>query len=301
MRIGKRLFPYPILNNDKLYSQFKEATFELTYDEELTSDEYILKNINCELTSDTIVGLINDNRARIICVIECAETMFRKNYELSLEPSTIKLQLRDLNGKISVSAFVVANEDIDDYFSTDFLEDYEDYHFVIEKNDIIAVDDGFVNKVSFNEEEDTKKSSIFIVIKDKTIKDETMQIEFDASKITISLPEEQWNTYEKTKRLKKLESLYFSILAIPALSYALSSLQAKGDSGVDILRIDYKWFNSFAKQYENVHGEELTDEEFLKMNPNVEAQKLMNTPVTKALDDIFGFTMGSFGGEEDGD
>lgn len=301
MHLGKRLFPYPILNHEKLYSQFKKSTFALTYDEELTNDQYILKNIKCDLTDDTLIGLINDNKVRIVCVIECAETMFRKNYELFLEPSSIKLPLKDLNGKISVSACIVANEDIDDYFSLDFLEDYEDYHFRIEKNDILAVDDGFVSKVSFNEEEDIKKSSIFVVIKDKTIKDETMQIEYDSSNITIYLPEEQWNTYDKTKRLKKLENLYFSILAIPALSYAVSDLQAKGDFYVDTLRMDYKWFNSFASQYEKVHGEELTDEKFRKMNPNVEAQRLMNTPVTKALDDIFSFTMGIFGGEEDGD
>lgn len=301
MRLGKRLFPYPILNNEKLYSQFKDSTFTLTYDEELTNDEYILKNIKCELTNNTIISLIDEGKARIVCVIECPETMFRNNYTLSLNPSTIKLPLRDLNGKISVSAFVIATQNIENYISQDFLEDYEGYFFEIEKYDILAVDDGFVNKVSFNEDDDTKKSSIFIVIKDKTIKDETMQIEYDSSKITISLPEEQWNRYEKTKRIKKLENLYFSILAIPSLSYALSSLQAKGDSSIDVLRIDYKWFNSFANQYKNVHGEELTDEEFLKMNTHVESQKLMNTPITKALDDIFDFTTVSFGGEEDGD
>ena len=32
MRIGKRLFPYPILNNAKLYSHFKDSIFELKYD-----------------------------------------------------------------------------------------------------------------------------------------------------------------------------------------------------------------------------------------------------------------------------
>lgn len=301
MRIGKRLFPYPILNNEKLYSQFKASTFILEYDEKLTDDEYYLSKIYCELKNDTIIRLIKEERASIICVIECAETMFRKSYKLSLEPSEIKISLRDLNGKISVSAFVVANEDIEDYFSIDFLEDYEGYHFKIEKNDILAVDDGFVNQVSFNEEEDTKKSSIFVVIKDKTIKDETMQIEYDSTKIIISLPEAQWNIYENTKRMKKLENLYFSILAIPALSYALSCLQVKGDNCIDALRIEYKWFNSFAVQYANVHGGELTDEDFLKLNPNVEAQRLMNTPVTKALDDIFSFTMGTFGGVEDED
>lgn len=301
MRIGKRLFPYPVLNNEKLNSQFKASTFTLIYDEILTENEYLLRNIHCELNNDMLIDLINEGRASIICVIECAETMLRKNYKLTLEPSEIKIPLRDLNGKISVSAFVIANEDIKDYFSIDFLEDYEGYHFNIEKNDILAVDDGFINRISFDEDEDTKKSSIFVVIKDKTIKDETMRIEYDSMKIIITLPEAQWNAYESGKRLKKLESIYFSILAIPALSYALSCLQANGESGIDALRIDYKWFNSFAVQYANIHGEELTDEVFLKMNPHVEAQKLMNTPVTKALDDVFGFTMGTFGGDEDAD
>ena len=300
MRIGKRLFPYPLLNNEKLYSQFKDSTFALEYEEVLTDANYVLKNIHVDLTSETLISLIKDCKASVVCVVECASTMYRKNFDLGLDFSSIEIPLRDLNGKINVSAYVVANEDIDDYFSEDFFDDYEGYNFHIEKNDILAVDDGFINKIDFNEDEDTKKSSIFVIIKDKTIKDETMQLEYDSSKITISLPEEQWNMYDKTKRIKKFESMYFSIIAIPALSYALSSLQSK-DSGIDALRIDYKWFNSFALQYKNVHGYELTDEEFIKMNANVEAQLMMNTPVTKALDDIFGLTMGAFGGIDDGD
>ena len=29
MHIGRRLFPYPILNNDPLYSQFENSSFQL--------------------------------------------------------------------------------------------------------------------------------------------------------------------------------------------------------------------------------------------------------------------------------
>lgn len=300
MRIGRRLFPYPLLNNEKLYSQFKDSTFALQYEELITNENYVLKDIKCDVSCESLLNLIKNEKASIVCVIECAGTMFRKSYKLSTEPTSIIIPLTDLNGKISVSAFVVANEDIENYFSTDFLDDYEGINFMIEKNDILAVDDGFFNKIDFDEEQDTKKSSIFVIIKDKTIKDETMQLEYDSSKIIISLPEDQWNTYEKTKRIKKFESMYFSIIAIPALSYALSSLQAKSES-VDSLRMDYKWFNSFMVQYANIHGQELIDEEFIKMNPHLEAQLMMNTPVTKSLDDIFGLAMGSFGGLDDGD
>lgn len=301
MRIGKRLFPYPILNNEKLYSQFKDATFSLQYSEMATDDEYILKGVYCNLSSKYLIDFIKNGKAKIICLVECGSTLFRKCYELPLEASDIKIQLSNLNGKTSVSAFVIATEDIEDYSCSDFLEDYNGYAFAIEKNDILAVDDGFTSRIDFNnDEDDNKKSSIFLVIKDKTITDETMNIEYDTEKITIYFPEEQYNSYDKTKRISKFQNLYFSIMAIPALGYAISSLQ-RNYTSIDQLRMDYKWFNSFCVAYKNIHKEDLSDEEFVKMNGNREAQIMFSMPVTKAMDDIFNLTMGSFGGTEDAD
>lgn len=299
MRIGKRLFPYPILNNDRLYSQFKESVFSLEYEELVTDELYSLENIRCNITSEYLIDLIKNGLAEIVVVVECASTMFRHHYILPLEKTTINIPISDLNGKLTVSAYIVATKDIEKYSCKDFLDDYEGYWFSIEKNDILAVDDGFTNKIDFDENEDTKKSSVFVVIKDKTIKDETMHIDFDTSKVIIYLPEEQWNRYEKTKRIGKFQNLYFSILAIPALVYAIQELEKK-DATLDQLRMDYSWFNAFLLSYKNINNHELTDEEFLTMNAYLEVQKLMNTPVTKALDDIFDLTMIG-GGEEDGD
>lgn len=299
MRIGKRLFPYPILNNDRLYSQFKSSTFALEYEEMVTEETYSLQDLKCEITSEFLIQLIKEEKAQIVIVVECASTMFRHHYTIPLEPSKIIIPISDLNGKVTVSAYVVATQNIDDYSCKDFLDDYEDYSFSIEKNDILAVDDGFTNKIEFDENEDTKKSSIFVVIKDKTIKDETMRIDYDSSKVIIYLPEEQWNTYEKTKRIGKFQNLYFSVLAIPALVYAIQDLGKKAFL-LDQLRMDYSWFNAFLVSYKNINGHELTDEEFLTMNAYLEVQKLMNYPVTKALDDIFNLTI-TFGGNDDAD
>lgn len=301
MHIGKRLFPYPILNSERLFSQFKQSLFSLQYEEEIDKDNslYSFKNVRCVLENDYLKTLVSEGKANIVCVIECAPTMFRRTYNLGLEPKDIKVSLMNLNGKVSVSAFIVATENISNYKCDDFLDDYDGYAFSVEKHDILAVDDGFVNRIDFNsEEEDNKKSSIFLVIKDKTIKDETMLIDFDSEKITISLPEEQYNRYYKTKSKKNFFNLYFSIMVVPALGYAISRLQRDNEL-VDQLRIDYKWFNAFAVAYKEAHKEELTDEEFIKMNGNKEAQVLFNMPVTKALDDIFDLTIGSFGGFDD--
>ncbi|MDE7161124.1 MAG: hypothetical protein K2N65_00020, partial [Anaeroplasmataceae bacterium] len=98
--------------------------------------------------------------------------------------------------------------------------------------------------------------------------------------------------------IRKVQNLYFSIIAVPALSFALAEMQRIGDN-VDNIRIEKKWFNAFCNAYKNRTGEELTDEYFLQMNPYSEAQRLLNYPVIKALDDVFGLTI-TMGGIDDG-
>ena len=116
------------------------------------------------------------------------------------------------------------------------------------------------------------------------------------------MPEKQWNKYDATKRRKSLQNMWFSIMAIPALTSSLQAIQRSGVS-VDNLRMDYKWFNSFAVKYEQVYGKELTDEDFDNMDPHIEAQNFLNNSIAKSVDDIFNIAMNQFnnGGEEDGD
>ena len=64
MRIGKRLFPYPILNNERIYSQFKDAIFTLSYSEMITDDYYILQNLYCNLTSQYLIDLIKETETK---------------------------------------------------------------------------------------------------------------------------------------------------------------------------------------------------------------------------------------------
>ena len=272
MHIGKRLFPYPVLNNNKLYSQFKEGTFTLTYSEYVTDEKFVLDDVLCELKSEYLLKLISEGKTQVVCIVECANTMFRKPYVL--EPNTknkILIPLADLNGKYSVSAYIVAKENFE-YCSSDFYSDYDGYVFQIEKNDILAIDDGFINTISFDEDEDTKKSSIFVVIKDKM------------------------------KRISQFQNMYFSIMAVPALGYALSRLQSSESDSIDSLRIEYRWFSAFADAYKKIYNKDLDDEDFFvkKINVYTEAQVVLNSPVTKAMDGLFALTMG-LGGTEDGD
>lgn len=298
MRVGKRLFPYPLLNNNPLYSQYLNSSISFKYNEVITKTQFILDDIQCNIDCEYISSLIEDGYAEAVLVVECAQTMLRKHYTITDDMNDIKIPLMDVNGKVDISLFVVAVKDIPNFRCNDFLEDYSDYEFYIEKNDILAVDDGYTSRIEFNDNGNGEKSSIFLVIKDTNISDKTMRVDLSDDKIIISLPVDQWNEYDKTKQLKKFQNLYFSIIAVPALSYALAEMQKLGDS-VDNIRIEKKWFNAFCIAYENRNGEELTDEYFMQMNPYNESQKLLNSPVVKALDDVFSLTI-TMGGIDDG-
>lgn len=303
MRIGKRLFPYPLLNNEKLFSQYKNSTFEMKYEDIVLENEtYTMKNIAYCNDNEYLNQLIGEGKVIVVCLVECAETMYRQTFPLRTDPQDICISLCDINGKMTISAFAVATEDIPDYYCDEFLEDYEGISFYIEKNDILAVDDGIVDRIIFEGFDDDKKSSIFLVIKDTAIQDGVATTEYNQNKIIISLPETQWNQYDKTKGIAGFRNMYFSIIAIPALSWSLSELQKSSDS-VDVLTMDYDWFNAFAQRYSEIHKEELTDDLFTKMNPYMEAQLVLNASVTKSIDDVFSIAMGAanFGGEEDGD
>ena len=295
MRIGSRLFPYPVLNNDLLYSKYKTSSISLEYDDSTSDEYYVLNNLQLTLKNDYLEGLVKAGKAKAVCVVECVPAMFRKMYEVTPnQKQTINIPITMVFGKVSVSAYVVAAEDIPDFRSDDFADAYGTHTFEIEKGDILAADDGFTNKVDFNADDDLLKSSIFLVVKDEHITDGIANVDMLDSHIEISLPEKAWNYYDKTKRMREFQNTFFAVLAIPALTQCLMKLQKKAvdtQDSVEQLCIDYSWFNSFVEAYKKAHSAELTDEDFENMNAYEEAQKIFDSAVTKSLEDIFNFTI----------
>lgn len=82
----------------------------------------------------------------------------------------------------------------------------------------------------------------------------------------------------------------------------MSRLQSSESDSIDSLRIEYRWFSAFADAYKKNYNKDLDDEDFFvkKINVYTEAQVVLNSPVTKAMDGLFALTMG-LGGTEDGD
>lgn len=289
MRIGKKLFPYPTLNNSKNMSCFKDCNFSLEYDDYDDNENLVLKNAHIVVGDDTISKLLDEGKLKSTVIVECSSTIYRRNFEVSKVKRDITIPLNNLREQVVISCFVYANEDFT-FYSSNFLEDYDGYSFDIEKYYIIAIDDGFTTRVEYDEEKDKKVSSIFTVVVDENITDKVMKIEPTSRKIIIHLPEEQFGCYENMKNNDNYRELFFSIMTVPALIFCMQNIQDRllyNEETLDNIRIDYKWFESIEIAYKNNFNENLTDDVFKKCDIPILSQQLMNYASVTAISDLF--------------
>ena len=289
MRIGRRLFPYPTLNNSKIACCFNQSSYSLEYLDytDRDSDSYTLKDAHIVLNNSNLANLLDVGKAKAVLLVESPSTIFRQLYQLTTNPTDVKIPISNLRGKVEISSYVYAVADINDYQDGDFLEEYEDYKFNIEKYDILAIDDGYTLKIDYEKEKDNKLSSIFLVICDSEEKSNVMKVENRDKQVVIYLPETQFGIYDRIKEDEYYQDIFFAIITIPALATCLINLQ-KSDVDLEDIIMNHNWFRSIVNGYKRVHNSELTSEIFKELNAFELAQELMNYATVRSIDDIFG-------------
>jgi hypothetical protein len=290
MRIGNKIFPYPIINSQKNLSSYESSKFELKTEIEQTDEKCILKDIHYELNNDQLNRLIQENKIGVYCLIECGSTVYRKLFPISTQPSNIEIELAKLRDNVTVSVFGVAKQPLYNFIDDDFVVDYHGYAFNIDEHDILLADDGFRFNVDYDENQDNKISSIFLVIRDDGIADETFNVESNEKKICIYLPTLQYERYEGLKDIDYFKNLFFSILLIPALVSELNKIRDQFNAAeydLDDIEDEYKWFRAIIKQYKQVFSEEFTIDKLRDLDLLILSQRLINMPVTKGIDEIY--------------
>lgn len=301
MQIGNKLFPYPTINNIGLRNCFKETMYAFKCNDYNDGKNYVLENAYIEINNDNIRNLITEGYLGVGLIIECSATVYRKMFELSLEPQDILIPIGDLRDRVEISCYIYAKRDIEKFMDNDFLDDYNGYSFKIDKNDIIAIDDGFTTIIDFDESVDKKVASIFQVIRNKSA--ESMLIENKSKKIVISLPDQEFGNYDILRKNDNFQNIIFAMIAIPALTYCLKDLQDKierEEYDMDSIEMDYHWFISVKNAFKKQNEVELNEERFKKEDVSVMAQKLLNDGDLNGIKDLFEIAIKKrLGGGED--
>ena len=78
MRVGRKLFPYPVINNSEKVSSFKNASFSLVYEDASDEENLILKNTHLVIDDMNLINLISTGKVKGALIIECSSTIFRE-------------------------------------------------------------------------------------------------------------------------------------------------------------------------------------------------------------------------------
>ncbi len=289
MQIGKKGFPYPILNNAKNFKCYVNDTYALELEEVEDGDNYILKNVRIETNSNLLKELLRNNKAKAMIMIECSPTLFKYSEEISIEPKDIIIPINKLSGRVEISSITYATDTISDFKSSDFIDDYSGYSFKIEKYCPIALDDGIVSKIEYDDLEDKKVSSIFSVVKSFDSDKKIMTVINDDKKIKIELPEREYENFDRLNGQSIFQHIFFSIIIIPALSMCLKEIQdeLKYQNKIieDIIDV-HTWFISVQNSYKKLTGTELTEEIFMALDVLELSQMIMDDCIVNSIDDF---------------
>ena len=138
MQIRGKLFPYPVLNQNSAFSNYLSCDFELIFEDASTEENLTLRNVGVKTNSLTINKLIEEDKIAVSLILECADVIFRKSYDVTKRNIDINISKQELSGKIELSIFAYAKTEFI-YVPEEVDEDYKGIEFQIDKYDIIHV------------------------------------------------------------------------------------------------------------------------------------------------------------------
>lgn len=282
MRVGKKLFPYPILNKDINLSTYVNSSFSMSYMHEIDDVYLYLNHVKINLGNDYLLDLHTKGIIKFILIVECSSTIFREHFSLTLESRNIRIPMDVLDEKVQISCFGYATNELKNFNHQSFHEDYQSIGFEIEKHDLMIIDDGYELKLTTKEVEDNQVSSIFVVVQDLSSSSKTMQVILDQRNIRIILSKDAYMQYDMIKKHPGLKYTFFSTLLIPALSYAIEMVKQKG---FDESENEYDWLSSVSRSYAIIYKKNM-DTEMDSVNSLEVAQLLLDSPIILTINEL---------------
>ena len=256
------------------------------------------------VVDDTLREFVQNGYLNAILVVESPESVFRKTYSLGLTPTTIKIPLLALSGKVTISSYLYATKDILEYKSINFNEDFSDIEFELNKFDIVGIDDGFSFNIEHNDLADNVSESIFEIIRGENSQ-KYIQYNTDEgdSKIYIYLPKDKFEQYSQVKTSRPFMYIFMGLIVVPVLVDIFNRLKNEFEFCEDIIDINesYPWFKSVARSYKSIENMNLSVSTFMNSNTLEFAQKIFNNMNVQAIEDAYNMIINQTEGEQDGE
>lgn len=280
MEIKYRLYPYPVLWNKN--DDYKKPSKFLVEIEAKENFKNIKLKINFLLKDKEIENLIKENKAEYVVHIEATSTYFRELISTREAEINYDLKDNDILGRLQMSFFILAKEDILDYKNSNFNEDYSGESFNLKKGNIIAIADSYRFDIEKNNDNLEKVSSIFSICQKETVEQTGMTVDMNSDKIRIALNKTDYINYHQLSQNSNNINIINSIIILPALIFIFEQLKKDFDEN-DFS--DYKWFRALGKIFEK--NNQSLNKELLENQLSIDlAQRILNYPIERAFNSL---------------
>ena len=280
MEIKYRLYPYPVLWNKN--DDYKKPSKFLVEIEAKENFKNIKLKINFLLKDKEIENLIKENKAEYVVHIEATSTYFRELISTREAEINYDLKDNDILGRLQMSFFILAKEDILDYKNSNFNEDYSGESFNLKKGNIIAIADSYRFDIEKNDDNLEKVSSIFSICQKETVEQTGMTVDMNSEKIRIALNKTDYINYHQLSQNSNNINIINSIIILPALIFIFEQLKKDFDEN-DFS--DYKWFRALGKIFEK--NNQSLNKELLENQLSIDlAQRILNYPIERAFNSL---------------
>lgn len=180
---------------------------------------------------------------------------------------------------MAICAFIVAKEEIFDYYNSSFNDDYNGMKFRLQRGNIIAIGGQTNVEITKEIEELSKIPSIFTICRCAEDTDESMKVDIGGEKIAITLCNKSFGNYKMLSGMPSMLPVLHSMLIVPALIYTFETLKSEGISEFE----DLRWYKSINRTLRK--NKLILNNELLENIPSFAlAQKSLDLPIDRALE-----------------
>lgn len=276
MKINKRLASYPILASGD--DDYVDSSFDAALEETKDFDKLKIK-LKFVLHNAGLEKLIRDRKAVYAAHLECPLLSYRKMVVSCEEELNYTIDMKDLANMVEVSTFIVASEDIPQYYNEKFNWEYGKAGVDITKGNILAIGPTFTVDVNRSKDGLKKLTDIIRIKQYEGTECAETKVVLDGDVILIytnKLIKDKYYSYGR-------EYLYniISMIFVPAMVYILTSMKNNSDA-----YSEYRWY-SVIEQLLNQNGVEVhqlrDDESDGKYAIHMLAQKIFKAPIEKGI------------------
>ncbi len=273
-------FPHPVLRENN--NDYRSSKFETNLSHKNLVNEYLIK-LTLNLDNKELLELIEKNKAKIICHMECSKTKFRDIQKLNLGENEFMIHAGDVDYIVFILPLIIANENIDNYYSKDFNKDYGNDLFKIKKGDILAIGKHFPIIIENERGKLSNIPSIFLINASTDKYNRSISVSLLNNKIEIYVPESVYKIYNKYRKNKFYNDIMCSVIILPSLVYVLDKL--KEEDGIFIEYGEKRWFRVINKKLKekgiDFEKKELNEKDTFKL-----AQDILEYLSSRTIDSL---------------